>query len=333
MPAANADDIDGITLLPQVQGSNISGKFYYNGIDITTVVEAIRPHVKTLKKPVYLFNWTRTPYKSFDPITTKDPQDPEVLKRAKEEIDSYWFYFANPKYRSYSFYGAGVYTFVDPFSLYESFGAPYWTLTTYQLPKGENLLLDLNISLPKNIMDQLDCSLPSGYRYLANYFSTGGSNTNSKCGNFLKFLLVDTMNISGFAYTYQYWSTKYCKLDSQKNYNGLMTKAIVLFSSKWVTSENVKFFSIYSKHSKELRLIIETYFIKAIKDLTPSIQSSKESDTISEDELLFKTAGFQTERFKNLFWSDLDGEKKVSNIDFWSEENLMECHKSNPFND
>lgn len=302
---------------------------FYKGKDISNIVNKIKFYVKKTEKPYYLFNWSHVPEGTYDPISTLDPNDPKVLERAKSEVDLFMNYYGDANSRSGGTFGYGTYTFADPYGLYQGFGTPEWLLSVYILPKGENILTTLAIDLNRENLKDFGCE--GGYS-LDGLVSLYSQNRSSECRELIKFIFNEVLQISGFAYSYR-GSISLFRDNSTGKACELSPEAIVLTSSKWLTNSNVRFFSRYSEHSKDLRVILETYFAKSIqiqralynsynlkKDENPNMLSNEEFNAGIGN-------SYHDKYLKKLFWSDLEGVPKYPNIKQWAKESLYGCQK------
>ncbi len=182
--------------------------YEFEGTDITAFVEHFRPAVKTLKKPVTVYNWSSSSQSDFWKVPQK-PNDENLVAMAQRMGQSFWRNYGSQDSERGGMYGYGLYAALDPV-VTRSFGGTQWVLLEMQFPAGFKMI-DLydpiqktkssaNLNTLSEINKKFKCSM-SGYVELDALFTSGGKSVDPSCQRLVKNVFGTIFKIDAFAYT------------------------------------------------------------------------------------------------------------------------------------
>jgi hypothetical protein len=244
------------------------GTYLYQGFDITNAVHFFETKVKTLKKPVSVYNWS----------VGGDLGDySEHLSNAKKLSRSFWTWYGDKG--EGSMYGYGLYAAVDPVAS-NSFGyGNDWVLFEMKFPIGFKLI-DLTLDYFESQQSISEDLVTLGQKFncpsfakLDPFFANGGAEIDIKCRGLIKKIFKDIIQIDGFAYGYSQTNFKACKKSDFTS-----SRAFVVTDEKWMRFELIHFYNSKTTDSKENRIRIQTLFFVAALDL--SLKLTDESTSL-----------------------------------------------------
>lgn len=338
-----------------------AAEFDLAGVNITPLVKFLEERVVTLKKPVFIYNWSPNGKMS----------EADIQRFAPASSRTFWQMYGNSKGVD-NMYGSGLYGAVDPVltASYGGYDKESWLLVEMELPAGFKLLdvaLFLTNPLTKGISEEakkvaeaFDCPINGGED---KWFQSGGAATSPKCQQLVKKIYQEIIKIDGFAYSYGRTAFRECT-----EYEGY--KAFVITDSKWMTPKLVRPFTSKTATNLEERIRIQTIFLKALgespnmtketlkpigeylaKNPTSNIKGSK---TVCANDTCIITVNFCDAKnvceylslpplarpggalitsreaskgtvFQTLLWPDLEGQPKSKTISAWIKENTYKC--------
>ncbi len=247
-----------------------NAKFEFEGNDITAFVEHYKKSVKTLKKSVTIYNWSRGASKSFWQ-KEREQGDPDYVTAAMIMSQSFWYNYGSSA--NSNMYGNGLYAAVDPVATTSyggiSKGSNFnneWILLEMKLPTGFKMIETYE---PTRKIEQLDQFSKTAKAYncpatgsINELFEGGGNTLHANCSKLVRYVFKDILKIEGFTYSYGALNFKDCSFqDYAKNY-----VAFVITSDSWITGDNIRFYTEKTKSNVEDRLRIQTVFLHSIEN-------------------------------------------------------------------
>jgi hypothetical protein len=255
-------------------------KYSFNNVDVTALVKFYESDVKTLNKPVMIYNWS---HDGENPLWSEErtQTDPLLLQRAQDLSKIFWNHFGQDA--ESNMYGFGLYGAVDPVFTFGYGGGSvrynsFWVLLELQLPVGFRMATaSFMARRPKptdvtvrDVLKKFDCPIDSSVNSL---FSAAGQGLPSTCAELVKAVFKDMLKIDGFDYDYA--GTPFTACEGASN-EGL--KAFVITNPDWLKPEYIKFFNSHSTLEVDTRARIQTLFLLAAEtankpqdDVTPKI--------------------------------------------------------------
>jgi hypothetical protein len=275
----------------------VSPNMTLDGVDLTPYVEFYKSQVKTLSKEVRVYNWSQHSLTGYW-MTDHSVAIPELSNLARSEAKVFWDRYGES---NNNMYGYGLYAALDPVatagfgglwrvtpnyfaSLKAAAGAQsasividalkaalsQWLLLEMNLPVGFSML-ELNYGSENNSSpSQTTIDIAAKFNCPTNMiteelFRTGGSTLNINCQKLVKKVFSEILKIDGFSYSYSSTYFKDCSLG-----RGLENRAFVITNPKWITLDNIRYYSESSRSEKDRRIAIQSLFFTENDEKRPA---------------------------------------------------------------
>lgn len=226
--------------------------------DIEKVAAALRPQIRVLKRPVYVYHWFNA---AGDPKWQKKLQssDPMGAKYVRDGAAKYWWN-KSPENRdhSYSLFGNGLYAASNPTSS-RIHGSSNWVLMQIKLPAGFRLFEldgiahawmsnDVSDVLKRYgcVSDTFQSTSTDSLFYRSNY-------VDERCPVFLQEVFNEKLKLDGFAYPYSTQFNMGCRVGSRKHFDS----AFVLTNNRLLTPEGIHLFNKKTRDNRTNRIRIQ----------------------------------------------------------------------------
>jgi hypothetical protein len=273
--------------------------------DYQALLAFLTPYVRTLAKPVYVYNWHEA--KKLSELTTK-VRDPRNFKYIQDNSTAYWD--AQNKYDGGhdKSYGIGLYAGSDPVSFRQYGGSSKkWVLAEIHLPNGFRMIdasQDRVQLPPKNVglLARLGCpkSWESSPILLTEMLRPENYKGNPQCGAIIRKLFKDDLKIDAFVYPHA--QTKFSECDPSQ---GSRQSTFVITNGDNLRPADVKIYDAKTSDDRPARLRIQSMF-NSVNTVDPVIHSSElEAD--------------------NFLWKDMEGKAMTKELSPWMRKNLFDC--------
>lgn len=228
----------------------------FRGIDISPLLEVIRPQIAILTRPVTVYNWSQ--------IQNPELDDARLYAQSRAAAELFWNRYGTS--RDSDDFGYGFYAATDPV-ITARYGGDEgrWLLQEIQLPRG---FKTIDLGTRSNGYERLskearavaqEFSCPARMT-IADFFRYGASMNPTPCQQLGRMIFQDYFKIDGFFYGYMTSGFAACELDEMRAISG---RALVVLNSSWMRPELFNYYSPTTTKRFESRVRIQTLFLQA----------------------------------------------------------------------
>jgi hypothetical protein len=275
------------------------------GVDLTPVVNFLKGRVRTLKQPVYVWNWFSANGRTNPIWRSRFPSnDPYAIGHFSYMTGLYWKNFcsfdgtSDPadcgtdpsilKFGKSGMFGAGLYASIDPVDtqLFAGNSHDDWLVTQIKVPAGArviDVMQDATFNSPPEVQavfQNLNCpTWSSAQEFLAgvpNYSGITPPEVDPKCKLAIRWILKEALKIDAFVFRYTGRSFKECASGSYRG-AALVIANDQIFVKPGADSAHtgeIKVFNKLTTDSREDRLRIQSLFYKNDSDERDNYQSN-----------------------------------------------------------